>query len=395
MENIYRRNDKKNCEKTLYKFSEKEREVLEKFYRSRVADNVGFRRLYKVLSILLLWKTRLFKNKKMIHEITLDDIQDGLYELSGTSLAKNTQRDYRIILRCFVEFIHGFDSKEYKSIKMIGYSRSLHAEEPILVEEDIIKIIETATNSRDKAIFCMLWEAGFRASELLTIKIKNLRFEKQGIKVRVDGKTGKRTVLIISSEPYIVNLLSQHPKRNNPESHLFLTTRGGRPLHYQALRKIISKAKKKSGTNKRITAHWFRHSSVSDKAKKGWNQALLSKFYGWSQGSKMANTYIHLNGEDLDNSVLRYHGLEEAKKTFTGGRQAKICSRCSEKCGFAEKHCSHCGASLDIVLTPKSKNKGKKEYQKANKKLFSSFKKRLLEELRHELMEELKQELLA
>ena len=62
----------------------------------------------------------------------------------------------------------------------------------------------------------------------------------------------------------------------------------------------------------------------------------------------MASTYVHLSGRDIDNAMLKIHGIsisdeDTDKKSFI----LKPCPRCKSNNPPANKYCSLCGMILD------------------------------------------------
>jgi hypothetical protein len=61
----------------------------------------------------------------------------------------------------------------------------------------------------------------------------------------------------------------------------------------------------------------------------------------------MAAIYVHLSGRDVDNALLRMHGIvtEDTKDVQMSPKQ---CTRCSTMNSPTTKFCSKCGLALDI-----------------------------------------------
>jgi ribosomal protein L40E len=62
----------------------------------------------------------------------------------------------------------------------------------------------------------------------------------------------------------------------------------------------------------------------------------------------MASVYVHLSGRDVDDAILKMHGIlakdEEKKEEEI---EVKECIFCHEKNSFKTKYCRRCGTSLD------------------------------------------------
>ncbi len=54
-------------------------------------------------------------------------------------------------------------------------------------------MIKASDVLRDKTMIAVGFEAGLRASELLTIRVGDLSFDELGARVKVKGKTGEKT----------------------------------------------------------------------------------------------------------------------------------------------------------------------------------------------------------
>jgi hypothetical protein len=73
----------------------------------------------------------------------------------------------------------------------------------------------------------------------------------------------------------------------------------------------------------------------------------MKQYLGWVQGSDMAAIYVHLSGRDVDNALLRMHGIvtEDTKDVQMSPKQ---CTRCNTMNSPTTKFCSKCGLALDI-----------------------------------------------
>ena len=154
---------------------------------------------------------------------------------------------------------------------------------------------------------------------------------------------------LVFSAPYLSSWLDVHPDKNNPEAYLWppLTKRGtGEHLMYEGFRQILIKVTKKAGIKKRVHPHLFRHSRSTELAQH-LTEAQMKEHLGWVRGSNMPAVYVHLSGKQVDDAILKMHGIvkeEEQKVQLT----ATKCLRCGHLNGPTSSFCAQCGMTLNI-----------------------------------------------
>jgi len=81
----------------------------------------------------------------------------------------------------------------------------------VITEDEAMAMVRSANKARDKAFIAVLYEGGFRIGEALTARVGDLEFDENGAKLKVHGKTGGRTVRLITSVPLLARWLEEHP----------------------------------------------------------------------------------------------------------------------------------------------------------------------------------------
>jgi hypothetical protein len=143
-----------------------------------------------------------------------------------------------------------------------------------------------------------------------------------------------------------------HPAGDDREGVVFCALREPFPpisdtgIHYQ-LRKLARKA----GVKKPVNPHAFRHAAATRLAKHLTEQEL-KVFLVWTAGSTMAATYVHLAGEDIDDSILKMHGIK-VEKTAENSLRVGRCPRCKEVNPETSSYCGKCGLPLHDVAKQK------------------------------------------
>jgi integrase len=213
-------------------------------------------------------------------------------------------------------------------------------------EEDVRPMIDETMNARDAALLAVAWDSGVRSGELQDLTVGNVSDHKHGLQITVDGKQGQRSVMLITSVPYLNRWLADHPRRDDSTAPLWCKLQSGEEISYQMFRKIPREAAERADVSKPVTFTNFRKSSASHLASQGVNQAVLEDHHGWTRGSKAASRYISVFAEASDREVARAHGAdveEEEPEPIA----AVTCDRCGEKTPRDEQFCMWCHQALD------------------------------------------------
>ena len=121
----------------------------------------------------------------------------------------------------------------------------------------------------------------------------------------------------------------------------------GKTVRSDGIRQMLKRLARKAGINKRIYPHLFRHSRASIYANKLTEQQL-KVYFGWTGDSKMAATYVHLSGRDIDNAIIHAYGGKPDVAVEEVKLKVKVCARCQFDNPVDAKYCNRCGSPLDI-----------------------------------------------
>ncbi len=323
---------------------EANKQLIFKFESHCFAEGLSIDRVLKHLTEL---KILAEMSGKDFRSLSKQDMMKLVEHIERMKRAERTKQDYKKLIRKFFKWMDKGDLIDWIKIPLRKDSRKLP--EDLLSEEEIEKIINACEHPRDRALVASLYESGARISEIGNLKIKHVKFDQYGAVLMVDGKTGMRRVRIIFSSPYLATWLDNHPFRGNPEAFVWIgigTVGRNEPLQYGAIRMHLKRIAQKAGIKKRIHPHLFRHSRSTHLAKH-LTEAQMKQYLGWVQGSSMAAIYVHLSGRDVDNALLKMHGIvtDETKDVQMSPKQ---CTRCSTMNAPTTKFCSKCGLALDI-----------------------------------------------
>jgi len=337
----------------------KTKKQIENFARMRLAKGSGKLRVVKCMycmRFLAQWLNKDFSTA------TKTDIIRLVTEIDSKNYSEYTRYDFKVVLKMFYKWLLGKDEDFPKVIKWlkpkIGNKANKLPEELLTIEETQ-KLANSTTNPRDKALILALYESGCRIGELLYLKLRNVQFDNYGVVLIVNGKTGSRRVRIIASAQVLGQWLQEHPDKDNPDAPLWparLARYKPVPCSYPSILAMLRRASKASGIKKRIYPHLFRHSRATSLASK-LTEAQMKEYFGWTQGSDMAATYVHLSGRDVDSTLLQMYSMKDKPIEKEPKLDIKICSRCKERNSPTQSFCGKCGNPFDERLVLNDPNK--------------------------------------
>ncbi|RLI25385.1 hypothetical protein DRO58_06455 [Candidatus Bathyarchaeota archaeon] len=191
---------------------------------------------------------------KPFSEARKEDIVEVVRKIEESDYSEWTKHDYKVILRIFYRWLRR--SEEYpEEVRWIKVKRGKLSKLPeeLLTVEDVRRLVDAADNLRDKAFVLVLYESGCRIGELLTLRLRHVRFDEYGAILIVNGKTGMRRVRLIFSTPKLNQWVENHPLKDDPNAPLWVTLGTNsrfRPLSYQSARCLLKRLAHKAGIKK-------------------------------------------------------------------------------------------------------------------------------------------------
>ncbi|RLI13012.1 MAG: hypothetical protein DRO43_06445 [Candidatus Hecatellales archaeon] len=191
-----------------------------------------------------------------------------------------------------------------------------------------------------------MYESACRPHELLGLRLRNVQVDQYGAVTMVDGKTGQRRIRLVQSAPYLQVWINHHPRKDDPDAPLWFTSRHT-GMTVGRLETLLTTLAYRAGLKGRIYPYVFRHSRLTELAKY-LTESELKTYAGWTQGSRVAQVYVHLSGRDLDRKILKIHGLKPPEEELmpAGEMAPKPCLRCGRQNPADAKFCSQCGLPL-------------------------------------------------
>src|ERR1035438_1891131 len=162
---------------------------------------------------------------------------------------------------------------------------------------------------RDKAILEIMYACGLRVSELINLKVSNLYFNEEII--RVFGKGSKERLIPVgrSAVSWIMKYLAESRpllvKRTLSENYVFLNTRGTK-LSRMGIWKITDRYFKEAGINKVVHPHRFRHSFATHLIEGGADLRAVQEMLGHADIST-TQIYTHIDRDYIKQVHKDFH----------------------------------------------------------------------------------------
>ena len=184
-----------------------------------------------------------------------------------------------------------------------------------LTVEETVRLLEapdlaTPQGQRDRALLELLYAAGLRISELVSLDLEQVNLDTNEIRVR--GKGSKERMTLIG-EP-AARALTAYLSRSRPElsgkkrsNALFLNRYGGR-LPARRIQKILKKYVRSTNINKRVHPHLLRHTFATHLLDGGADLRVVQELLGHAQLSS-TQIYTHVSKSQARKIYLAAHPM--------------------------------------------------------------------------------------
>ena len=201
--------------------------------------------------------------------------------------------DYYVCLRSFYDWLTTQRIIQATPFATIPKPQVREESKTPLSTEQIAALFKAASDSanpaRNKAVLALLLDTGCRASEFVTMRVKDLDLANG--RCRVLGKGDKyRTLFFGASTARILSEYFQHPAGkaqlkeavSNPECPLFSSVRGGESLTRSGLLHMLKRLGKRAGIRDEVSVHALRRSFAVQMLKNGANVFSVQAMLGHS-----------------------------------------------------------------------------------------------------------------
>ncbi|WP_261510235.1 site-specific tyrosine recombinase XerD [Chryseobacterium paludis] len=246
--------------------------------------------------------------------IGYDNLQEYIFNLSKQKFSERSQARWISSIKAFFKFLLEDEAREDNPAALLeGPKLGLYLPDTLSLVDinKIIGAIEVSSDlgRRNQCIVEVLYGCGLRVSELIDLKISNINFNENYIKV--NGKGNKTRFVPLADYTadllgnYIKEIRAKNKINKKYEDSLFLNSRGtsmSRVIVFLIIKELTDKA----GVSKKISPHTFRHSFATHLLQNGADLRYIQEMLGHSSITT-TEIYTHLKTEELRDVILNYH----------------------------------------------------------------------------------------
>ncbi len=220
--------------------------------------------------------------------ITKEQIESYVfYMMTKYKLGESKQNNMINAIKFYYEKVLNLP-REYYDIQRPKRAKQLPN---TLSKEEVVRLINSPKNLKHRTILWTMYAAGLRTSEVLNLRIKDIRSDEKYIFIK--GAKGKKDRHVILSD-YLLQMLRDYYRAYKPSYWLFEGQTGGK-YSAKSIQSIYRKAQQATNVNPWSTPHTLRHSFATHLLESGVNLRVIQVLLG-HESTKTTERYTHVVG---------------------------------------------------------------------------------------------------
>ncbi len=233
------------------------------------------------------------------------------YEEYSNDISEKVKKFLCQPTRNFKGFLYGIAYEKRKISSNILKLKLPKAKPKVLNKEEVSTLITNCSNYRDKFLLSFLYETGMRIGEALSLWIEDIDISNKIIDIKDRGELENNAEIKTVFSPRKIDIsqdivdmfmeyINIYHDENVQTNHIFIKISGKskyKAMNYTDVVNIFRALKKK--TDIYVTAHMFRHTSLTTLRMAGWKPELLRIRAGHKNIYTTLNTYVHPSDEEI------------------------------------------------------------------------------------------------
>jgi site-specific recombinase XerD len=165
----------------------------------------------------------------------------------------------------------------------------------VLSRNEVFSIINSVENLKHRTLLMLIYSAGLRLNEAITIKISDIDTDRGMIVIRKGKGRKDRTTLL--SEKFLV-ILKEYIAEYRPDDWLFEGQIRREHLSARSVQHVFTRAADKAGIKKKASVHTLRHSFATHLLEQGIDIRFIQELLGHSSPNTTM-IYTHVSTRKL------------------------------------------------------------------------------------------------
>ncbi|MCR4327315.1 MAG: tyrosine-type recombinase/integrase [Nanoarchaeota archaeon] len=227
---------------------------------------------------------------KTPEEVTEDDVKEYVAEKLSERSAIST-----IMFLAAIKFAYSTILKKDLTVNIRRPKREKRIP-TVLTKKEVVTLFESLSTKKSRLMVSLMYGAGLRVSELVSLKVQDLNFEEKVGNVRqAKGKKDR----IFNIPKSIFSKLKRQVERQKSLKEVYLFSgRKGKKMSSRNMQKIVKNAGKKAEIKKEIHCHTLRHSFATHLLENGVDIRKIQELLGHADLST-TQIYTHVSTEEL------------------------------------------------------------------------------------------------
>ena len=255
------------------------------------------------------------KNKEIDSplDVSYEDLKELISEQNINGVSDKSQARLISGIKSFFNYLMLDEQIEESPAELLESPKMQKKLPDTLSVEEIDAMVATLDLSkpgafRNKVILELLYSAGLRVSELISLKINDVFLADEFL--RIIGKGNKERLIPLAAQTkdlisaYLLERKSQDAKPGN-EEYLFLNKRKSK-ISRVMIFLIVKECAEKAGIHKNISPHTLRHSFATHLIEGGANLRAVQEMLG-HESISTTEIYTHLDKNYLKSELIDKH----------------------------------------------------------------------------------------
>lgn len=232
-----------------------------------------------------------FYNNKALNTINNRDVERFIETVYiKRKYAISTQRQFVSALKVFIIC---YPNTLIEDLKLMRPKASKKLPN-VLSQNEVIHLLRVTHNIKHKTILALIYSSGLRISELINLRIEDLKIERR--QIHIQNAKGRKDRMVVLAES-VLPLLQNYLEAFKPKVYLIEGQANGK-YSANSVRKFMRKACKKAKLIGTVTPHTLRHSYATHLIESGVGLRHIQELLGHAS-PKTTMIYTHIARKDI------------------------------------------------------------------------------------------------